>query len=71
MKNYKIFFIILLLIIFSCPEIYSQKLIRHVIGSGGMPVQGNGVEVNCTIGQTHIGLVKSTPSDTLLVEVNA
>ncbi|MFH1050267.1 MAG: T9SS type A sorting domain-containing protein [bacterium] len=43
----------------------SQVLNRHVVGSGGRAVENNGVRINCTIGQTHIGLLKP-PSDTIV-----
>ena len=60
MKKYKYLFIILLILIISSPVTYSQKIIRHVVGSGGKTIQDNNLKVNCTFGQTQIGLVKST-----------
>jgi len=66
MKKYRIFFISLSFIIFSCSVASSQGLIRQVVGSGGIPVQEKGVKVNSTIGQTHIGLLKSTPLNSTL-----
>ncbi len=57
MKN-KLILKIICFILLTSTMTYGQTINRHVIGSGGRAIESNGVRVNCTIGQTHIGLLK-------------
>jgi len=64
MKN-RVFIKVICTAMLFCNIAYSQVLNRHVVGSGGRSVESNGIRVNCTIGQTHIGLLKPA-SDTIV-----
>jgi|GEM_PF-898045 len=57
MKN-RLFLFILSFVLFFSNITYSQVLNRHVVGAGGRTIESNGIRINCTIGQTHIGLLK-------------
>jgi len=60
MMKLKIIWSIIIIILMVGNNLYSQELIRHVVGSGGMTVGSDNIKIRCTIGQTHIALLKST-----------
>jgi len=62
MKNYIIWKIIIAVLLISNMA-FSQTINRHVISSGGKQLGSNGLKINCTIGQTHVALLKSVNQD--------
>jgi hypothetical protein len=62
MKN-RVFLKVICIVLLFSNIAYSQILNRNVVASGGRPVENNGVRINCTIGQTHIALLKNSSAD--------
>lgn len=63
MKKIKFYKIVMLAILLITGNAFTQQLNRHVISSGGKLSAGQGIKINCTVGQTHIALLKSANQD--------